>query len=344
MPSKATLQDVAEQSGVHRTTVSLALRDHPRIPAATRDRIKAVANRLGYRINPLVAALMQTRRLGRQERHVTLAFVTNYPTRFGWRPSHHDRPDFFPGAAKRARDLGYKLEDFWLAEPGMTPARFCRILASRGINGLLIGRLPPGLRSLDLDWSRFSSVALGLTLRSPVLHHVTENHFDTVSQAMTRCFERGYRRIGFVYSEANDSPLVGDRWVGAYLLHRMRWPAADHLPLCPGEPSCEKDFSRWFKKHRPDAIIATHARPVLDWLTRLRREVPRDVGVIDLENHPTLDCAGVRYDPAEVGALAVDMLVGLLHRNETGIPVSNQHEVQLTGVWHDGHTLPVRKS
>ena len=40
--------------------------------------------------------------------------------------------------------LGYKLEHFWLGEPGMTPTRFAQILASRGINGLLIGRLPPG--------------------------------------------------------------------------------------------------------------------------------------------------------------------------------------------------------
>ena len=125
MPAKATLQDVAEASGVHRTTVSLALRDHPRIPQATRDKVKATAARLGYQINPLVAALMQSRRLGKPVKHMTLAYVTNYPTRYGWKPVHHDRPDFFPGAVARARELGYNLEDFWLAEPGMTPARFC---------------------------------------------------------------------------------------------------------------------------------------------------------------------------------------------------------------------------
>ena len=342
MPSQATLQDVANKSGVHRTTVSLALRDHPRIPPTTRERIKAVAARLGYRINPLVSALMQTRRTGRADRHVTLAYVTNYPTRYGWRPNHHDRPDFFPGAAERARQRGYKLEDFWLAEPGMTPARFCRILSSRGINGLLIGRLPPGQRSLELEWNHFSCVALGLTLCSPILHHVTENHFDTVSQAMLRCHERGYRRVGFVYSDSNDSPSVGDRWLGAFLLHQSRCSRACRIPVCPGEPTDETTFGRWFNRHRPDGIIANHARPVLPWLDRLQVEVPRNLGLVDLDNHSSLDCAGVRYDPQEVGALAVDMLVGMLHRNETGIPQNNQHEVLLTGVWHDGQTLPPR--
>lgn len=343
MPGKPTLQDVAEQSGVHRTTVSLALRDHPRIPTETRERVKAIATKLGYQINPLVAALMRARRAGRTVKHVSLAYVTNYPTRYGWKPVHHDRPDFFPGAVSRAKELGYKLEDFWLAEPGMTSTRFCDILAARGIHGLIIGRLPPGQNSLQLDWRRFSCVSLGLTLRSPVLHHVTENHFDTVSQAMQRCQERGYRRVGFVFSEANDSPRVGDRWLGAYLRQQLAFPAKDRIAPCPAVPADEAAFAQWFKRTQPDALIATHARPVLGWLKRLGVSVPRDVGIIDLEDHPQLDCAGVRYDPAMIGSLAVEMLVGLLHRNETGVPAANQHEVLLTGEWCEGRTLPLRR-
>jgi LacI family transcriptional regulator len=342
MPQKATLQDVAKESGVHRTTVSLALRDHTRIPLATRERVKAAAARLGYQTNPLVAALMQSRRLGRPVKHVTLAYVTNYSTRYGWKPVHHDRPDFYPGAVSRARELGYKLDDFWLAEPGMTSARFCDILTARNIHGLIIGRLPPGQSSLELDWKRFACVSLGMTLRSPVLHHVTENHFDTVWQAMQRCLDRGYRRIGFVFSEANDSPRVGDRWLGAFLRQQLFFPAKDRIAPCPEIPAGEEIFSRWFERTRPDALIATHARPVLGWLKKMRVNVPRDVGLIDLEDQPQLDCAGVHYDPAKVGALAVEMLVGLLHRNETGVPATNQHEVLLTGEWREGRTLPAR--
>ena len=109
MPSRATLQDVADRAGVHLSTVAFALRDHPRIPAATREHINAVARELGYRINPFVAALMQSRRLGRSVKHATIGFVTNYPTRFGWRHQHHNRPDYFPWAVSRAKELGYNL-------------------------------------------------------------------------------------------------------------------------------------------------------------------------------------------------------------------------------------------
>jgi LacI family transcriptional regulator len=341
MPHPATLQDVAKRAGVHRSTVALALRDHPRIPPETRARIKLIATKLGYRINPFVAALMQSRRSGSAVKHATIAFVTNYPTRYGWRPVHHNRPDFFPGAVERAKELGYKLEPFWLAEPGMTAERFCDILVTRGVHGMIIGRMPPDQHALVLAWARFSCVALGLTLRSPRLHHVTENHFDTASQAMEQCFARGYTRVGFVFSEANDSPRVGDRWLGAYLLQQLRVPTSDRLPICPGAPANEAQFGEWFHRERPDAILATHSAPVMAWLRALNVRVPRDVGIVELEDRPDSGAAGVYYDPARVGALAVEMLVGLMQRNETGIPES-PHEVLLSGEWREGQTLPAR--
>ncbi|PTY05716.1 LacI family transcriptional regulator [Opitutaceae bacterium EW11] len=342
MPRPATLQDVADRARVHRSTVALALRDHPRIPLETRERIKALAAKLGYRMNPFVAALMQSRRSGRAVRHASLAFVTSYPTRYGWRPQHHDRPDFFPGAVERAKEFGYRLEHFWLAEPGMTPARFCDILVTRGVHGVMIGRMPPGQHAMDLAWQRFSSVALGMTLRSPQLHHVTENHFDTAWQAMQQALERGYRRVGFVFSEANDSPRVGERWLGAYLLQQLKFAPADRLPLCPGEPTDAATFAAWYRRNRPDALLVTHAAPVLQWLGTLGRSVPKDVGMVELQDSPESGNSGVYYDASKIGSLAVEMLVGLMHRNDTGIPES-PHEVMLTGEWREGKTLPVRK-
>ncbi|MEO6003720.1 MAG: LacI family DNA-binding transcriptional regulator [Opitutus sp.] len=338
-PANATLQDVANRAGVHRSTAALALRDNRRISAETRRRVQEIARELRYQLNPLVAALMQSRRSGKPLKHVSLAYVTNYPTRFGWRPEHHDRPDFFPGAEKRAMNFGYKVEHFWLREPGMTAARFCDILSVRGIHGLIIGRLPPGELTLQLDWGRFASVALGLTLRSPLLHHVTENHFEAASLALRQCLARGYRRIGFVYSEANDSPEVGERWHCAYAGAQLKLRAADRVPVCPGDPANEEEFIKWFRSEKPDALLVTHARPVIGWLKRLRLQVPGAVGLVDLAgDHPELNCAGVYCDAAQIGRLGVEMLIGLLHRSEFGVPAA-RHEILLTGQWREGTTL-----
>ena len=104
MPQPATLQDVADKAGVHRSTVSLALRNNARISAEVRERVQRIARELDYRTNPLVTALMRSRRTHQAAKHVVLAYVTNHPTRYGWRPPHHDRPDYFPCAAARAAE------------------------------------------------------------------------------------------------------------------------------------------------------------------------------------------------------------------------------------------------
>jgi DNA-binding LacI/PurR family transcriptional regulator len=339
MPPSATLQNVAEKAGVHRSTVSLALRDNPRISKEVRKRVQRIARELGYRSNPLVTALMRSRRTKQATKDVVLAYVTNYPTRYGWRPPHHDRPDFFPGAAKRAAEMGYKLEDFWLSEPGMTPKRFAQILSSRGINGLLIGRLPPGQSSLELPWTQFSCVALGLTLKSPRLHHVAEDAFATATEAMNQCINAGHKRIGFVFSEPDDSPNTGDRYLGAYLRHQLSLRTADRLPICdyyPG-PEFAKKFTDWMARNKPDAVLATHAEPIAKIYRDAGKNFPANVRLVALVNDKLHHgFAGIHHDPAELGALAVDMLVGMMHRGETGVP-KEAHYVLVPGKWTPGN-------
>jgi LacI family transcriptional regulator len=341
MPPPTTLQDVADRAQVHRSTVALALRVDPRIPPATRQKLQVLAKNMGYRENPLVRALMQSRRSGRAAKNMSIAFVTNYPTRLGWKPEHHDRPDFFPGAAAKAKDCGYNFEHFWLREPGMTPARFCNVLRTRDIHGVVLARLPPDQHSLELEWEHFSCVALGVTLLNPQLHHVTENHFNTVWQGMQQCLDRGYRRVGFVFSEANDSPPVGDRWRGAYLSQQLKFPAQDRLPICPGVPTNQETFTKWFCSERPDALLVNRASPAKKWLHALDKEVPRDVGLVELEGRRELGNAGVYYDPEKIGALAVEIVSGMMQRNETGIP-KDPEEILLSGEWRAGSTLPSR--
>lgn len=342
MPRTATLQDVADKTGVHRSTVSLALREHPSIPLATRERIKAVAQKLGYRANPLVTALMKSRRSGNQVKHAVLAYVTNHRTRFGWRPPELDQPNFFPGAVERARDFGYKLEHFWMAEPGMTPHRFADILRARSIHGVILGRLPVDLHKLDLEWGSFSCVALGLTLEAPRLHHVAENHFFTTRHSMQQCINRGYRRIGFGFSTPNDYPRVGDRWMGGYYCQQRRLAEEDRIPIYEGDPTNRDEFLTWFKRWRPDAVLVSRATSVIGWLRQGGFRVPADVGVVDLRNEkPEEGHSGVYHMPSKIGALGVEMLIGLIHRSERGVP-SDPHEVLLAGEWLEGTTLPRR--
>src|ERR1035437_9617752 len=105
---RVTLADVARKAGVHVTTVSLALRNHPRLPPHTRERIQALAKRLGYAPDPMLRALVAYRgKVMLRQNPPTLAYVTNWNTRWGWKKvTAH--PDFFAGALAKANELGFK--------------------------------------------------------------------------------------------------------------------------------------------------------------------------------------------------------------------------------------------
>ena len=71
-----TMRQLAALAKVSRTTISLALRNHPSIPASTRDRIQQLARQHGYRSDPLITTLMNQLRLSRKKRSVEkLAYI-----------------------------------------------------------------------------------------------------------------------------------------------------------------------------------------------------------------------------------------------------------------------------
>ncbi len=340
-----TLADVARAAGVHKATAARALNHDPRIRESTRLKVEQVAKRLGYRVNHLLSAWMSTRRRQVAVGNAVIAYITGNPTRYGWRPPASDLPDFFPGAAERARAAGFTLEDFWLREKGMTPERFTGILRARNIQGLLIGRMPGCETELrEYDWSPFSVVALGVSLAAPIFHRVRENHFHTASLAARQCHERGFRRIGLAFDRVDDVGRMNDMWVGGFLSEQAKWPAEVYRvpPLLSHRPDA-KEFRAWFRRHKPDVLIASQSQPLLSWMEELGIRVPQDVGLVDLRCYdPQAGITGVHYDFSRTGAVAVEMLIGLLHRQERGVPAHPQ-EVLLQGSWVEGGTLAAPK-
>jgi len=74
------------------------------------------------------------------------------------------------------------------------------------------------------------------------------------------------------------------------------------------------------------------------WLGELGLEVPRDVGLIQLERaRGSLDWAGMDQHNDLTGEAAVDMLVSLVQNNETGVPLYPR-AMLVSGSWVDGAT------
>jgi len=342
MPSRpATMSDVARRAGVHQATVSRALRDDPRITPAQRATVKRAAAELGYRTNPLVAALMSVRRRGRAPTYqATLGYLTKYPPeRAAW--FRREFGQLFSGATARAAEQGYRLEEFNLADPALTPARITEILCSRGVHGLIVAPLHSVHDSIDIDWSRFCTVAVGYSLSHVAVHRIAHSHFAGYSLAVRHCRELGGQRPGLVL-QRRVHEKVEKRWVAAALLDQSEYPGLSAVPPLLPDELREQEFAAWFREHRPDVILGVSLPDVPRWLRRLGLRVPRDVGLVSLDRRPAdRELAGVAQDYAGLGGNGVDVLIGMLHRNERGLP-AKPLTVLSDGLWIDGGSLRAR--
>lgn len=341
MSSRVTQRELARLASVSHTTVSLALRGHPSIPPETRERIAKLAQRHQYRPDPALAALNAYRIDRAAARfHGTLGWLTCFPTAQGWRDMIQAE-GYFIGARDKAEQLGYRLEEIWVTEPGLTGRRLTQILLTRGVRGLIVAPLPQAHGEIPLVWKHFSAAVLGYSLDRPQLHVVMNHQFRNMKTLVGHLHELGYKRIGFAMPAANDE-RVDHNYLSGY------WIAQQALPAGAGRPRpllAEKfdapAFRRWFRQQRPDAVIvaASSAHVVISWLAADGLEVPADVGVA-VASTPFGDTkiSGIDENVRMVGAMAVDTVVGMIHRNETGIP-ANPWRILAEGTWFQGKTV-----
>ena len=342
MPDRPkTMSDVARLAGVHPATVSRALRDDPRITPAQRAKIRRVAQKIGYRPNPLVAALMSARRTGRPPvLQGTIGYITKYPReRAAWFARAFG--DILPGALRRARLQGYGIEEVNLGDSAITPRRAAEILRARGILGVIVAPLHSVRESPQLDWTQLSTVAIGHLLSAVPVTRVTHHHFHGLNLAARQCRAAGCHRFGLVV-QRRVHEKVGKRWVAALLLEQSEQPAARRVPPLILNELDEAQFRAWFRRHRPEALLSHDFEPIQTWLKRLGCEIPRDVAFVNLDRRARDgDVAGVDQDYAGIGAAAADLLIALLHRNDRGLP-DKPATVLLDGTWVDGATLRAR--
>jgi DNA-binding LacI/PurR family transcriptional regulator len=334
------MQDVARQAGVHVATVSRALRRRRGVSEEVRAKVLRVAAELGYRINPLVSALIRSRRNPhRANYHATLGFLTpHWPSQV--QSYRDDYRQLIEGAGRRASGLGYRLDEFKLGAKGLSAQRVSDILEARNISGLILMPLHSTQDAIDIDWKHWPVVAIGYSQRIPV-PRVVHNHSRAMRLALAKCRQCGCERIGLVLPQ-RVSEKVEDRWVAAYLLDQFRQGkrAAALPPLLLDENPKQEAFTSWFKAYRPDAIIGLqHLTPIHRWLKAARIPVPDRVALV------TLDCreqrprfTGIDQDYALLGGLAVEQLVNLLERNDRSM-MQRATILAVEGVWRDGPTL-----
>jgi DNA-binding LacI/PurR family transcriptional regulator len=333
------MREIGLRANVSVSTVSLALSNSPLVAKRTREKVREAALQLGYRPNPLVSALMRTRRKQlNPELQPTLAMITCHPTRFGWKTASPILRDFGEGIEARVKALGYRIETFWRGEPAMTDERLSDILVARGIKGVLVFPFADPNSRFRLDWSEFATVTMGFSIRGMKHDRVASDHHQCVRLAVKRCYERGYRRMALTDLQ-HMMDRVDDRWSGAYLSTLRLYPDAGEPLLYHPTEWRDNELWEWFQRAKPDLIITSAPKFFKSWAESHGLRIPEDLGLVSL-NVPSLDDtqSGICQNPDLQAKTAVDLLVRRLVHHEFGEPRVPTNSL-IEGNWVEGETV-----
>lgn len=345
-----TLRDIAKAAGVTAATVSMALRNHPNISAKRRQEIIALAHKLGYRRDPMIARLMTSMRQGRtKSERLPLAWINCSRDPDFW-TYDYSRPTW-EGARDRAKALGYQLKSFHWFDTMVMPRRLSEILYHRGFQGIVMAGTEPVFDE-EFDWSAFSLVQMlprkDNRLRVP---EIVPDHRGNYEIVLRQLQEKGYERIGLVVVNRQDTfGLQG--FTAAHLRFNFDLPAKRRIPpfIIPdrGPDSLHKSPTQpkllaWMKKHQVQALIHKDRRLVYT-LEQAKLRVPEDIAVVHLSLAADVEgWAGIDPNLRAQGEAAINALTMQVERNEQGFS-SVEQTLLIKGTWHDGFTAPPKKA
>ncbi len=304
-----TLDDVARMSGVSRATASRSLSGNPSVRDATRLRVVAMAEALGYRVNHAAQALAsgQTNVLG-------MVLPSGSLTDDRYRAQ-------FIGAMSQAatqRDKGLML---WMtglgdrAEPGLD-----RMVQSGMVDGVFVLSNGADKAWIDRTADREGVPVVLVGSRETQVGRCRVECDDLGGGKMVadHLAELGHRRVATITGPRS-------RLDSQYRLEGFRSGLAEHDIQLPGSAVVEGGFTHEsglaamvrLLDYEPSAVFVANDQMAMGAYVALRgagRSVPRDVSIVGFDDIPTsLSLAPplttVRQDVKHMSALAVDLML-----------------------------------
>ena len=313
---RPTLADVAARAGVSTALVSIVIREAPGASAATRARVLAVADELGYR--PDARA-----RLLRRSRSRLLGVV------FGVQHAFHG--DLVGGLYTAANRAGYEL-----ALSAVTPDRDERraigsLLQDRCEALVLLGPQAPAAYVAELA-ARLPVVVVARAVRHRAVAVVRTDDAEGLAQAVDHLAGLGHERIAHV--DGGRAPGAAERRRGYRAALRRHGLDADAL-VVPGGLTADDGAAAARTLLKGPTALTSVAGPtavtvfndrcatgVLDVLRGAGVSVPGDVSVVGFDDSRLarlshVDLTTIAQDAATMTELAVARAVSRLEGTET---------------------------
>lgn len=338
--ARVTLKDIAAELGLSLPTVSMALRDHRDIAAATRERVKAKAAEMGYKPDAALRALAdyRTRQRPSSNRWNRVALLHDWPSVEAWH-SH----DFYGGWRAQleavASERGIVIEEHWLGAGGENSKAVFRVLRHRGITGLLLA--PPALTSTPVEISlptnhAFQVVTFGPEHLYKQFHTVQFDYYENLRLAWAMLREKGHRRIGLLHQRIQGW-RTGEAWRAAFHIEKLEagWKPGTMMPLAieeAGGTEGRDAYLEWVQRDQYDAVISS-IHEVAQWNRDLTR--PPEVAFINVRHARQ---QGIDINTGQLLRSAFELLC--VEMQQTLIETHNlPFRVHIPGKWVDAQPL-----
>ena len=332
-----TLATIGKKVGKTKATVSMALRNDPRISSKTRAQIKKVAKSLGYMPDPLLSALVARKRTMLTSRKLAnLAVIIDD----NWRL---DAPAslWLDGAVEGMRSAclkyGYNFLELSIEKDFKTVANPDRLLRARGVRGVVIPSFFNRDIQIKLNWGQYSVITVG-SHPTTAFHRVGTDLSASMESLCHELAGRGYQRLGLAHSY-NMEKSHRFEWLAAlykerYLVPERFQTVAPYLPQ-----SFSKDgFLSWIETHKPDCIISNEAQSYY-LLKEAGYRIPGEIGYVNLTTTGISKLvSGMCIDYNLLGSICIEHLHSFILRGEMGVP-DNQQEFMIYSKWKDNGSV-----
>ena len=335
------LSDIARELNLSVSTVSYALRGTGSVSTKTRERVRAVAERLGYRPDPMISAAAARRFSRVPGDHALVAFLQSKP---GGEASM-----FFRQLARVSHAHGLKLTEHRVRDVDEELPILLRQLYQMGYSGLISGRTLPHGKLPDEVWSRFSVLRLAAYSDVSRFHRIVQSDPVNLRRLLSEARRRGYSRPGIVIQTENVS-FSHDDLLRIGLAGFEGTPRGVFSTTKPGErrlpealilsetagSKMRKQTQEWLEKHEPDCVLGTHCG-----IFPTVAEFGYNGGVaaeILTGEEQYRQFSGFGPDLPTLHRETLQRMDSLIRHRENGVP---RHSVALVvpSVWQDARTL-----
>ena len=313
-----TLEDIAKQAGVSRSTVSRVVNESPDVRETVRKRVLDVIQGAGYQPHAAARALAS-------QRSGTIGLVLPHSVSFFFTDPYY--PHLTKGIAQACNQYDQTLALFLVGSKEDEEKIFPRLARKGFLDGVIVQSGHHGEqwiigRFLD---AKLPMVIAGRPFRADNVSYIDIDNVSAASMAVSHLIQLGRKRIALITGPTNSTVGI-DRKQGYLKAITDRGREVDEALITEGDFT---EAGGYYSMQRlllakPDAVFAASDIMALGAIRAAREaglRVPDDLAVVGFDDLPIatvsdIQLTTVRQPVVQFGAKAVEVLIDLI---ENGI-------------------------